>query len=574
MNKAFIFFLLILAAFSCTNGKVAEQQQAATFCNPLDLSYRFCVDEPSRREAADPTMVWFRDRYYLFASKSGGYWQSPDLVSWDFIRSTDIPAEEYAPTVVAIEDTLYFLASSHEKNTIYKSGNPLSGEWLVAKEGLDSAVWDPDLFLDDDKRLYLFWGCSNQTPIYGVELDYHNNFAFIGEPVKLINTDTQRYGWENPGDYNQLINQAPWIEGAWMNKHNGKYYLQFAIPGTEYKSYGDGVCTAEHPLGPYTYQAHNPFACKPEGFAAGAGHGSTFVDRYGNSWHIGTVTISQKHIFERRLALYPLFFDEEGVMYADTRFGDYPMEIPGRKINSLEDVFPGWMLLSYGKPVSVSSRIDSLPAANMTDEDIRSYWAAASGDEGEYAVLDLGAPAEVYAVQLNFAEHNTHIFDRQEGLKLRYTLEASTDGKEWVMLKDASGNETDNTHVYIPLEHSTKTRYLKVSNLEVPDGNFALSGFRVFGKGEVQIPVMPGDFRALRDRADRRQVHLSWRQAEGADGYIISFGVNNKLYSSYMVYGDTALTINSLDAQSAYGFAIKAFNASGYSDEIQIQEIE
>ena len=31
--------------------------------------------------------------------------------------------------------------------------------------------WDPDLFLDDDGRLYFYWGCSNVTPFGGVELD-------------------------------------------------------------------------------------------------------------------------------------------------------------------------------------------------------------------------------------------------------------------------------------------------------------------------------------------------------------------------------------------------------------------
>ena len=44
-----------------------------TICNPVDLSYRVCLNAPSRREAADPTMVVFKGDYYLFAAKSGGY---------------------------------------------------------------------------------------------------------------------------------------------------------------------------------------------------------------------------------------------------------------------------------------------------------------------------------------------------------------------------------------------------------------------------------------------------------------------------------------------------------------------
>jgi len=572
MKNYILIFLLALALSACKENKIDKVQH--TVCNPMDLSYRFCVDEPSRREAADPTMVRFGEGYLLFASKSGGYWYSEDLASWTFIRSVDIPAEEYAPTVVAIGDTLYFLASSHERNTIYKSADPLSGKWQLACDRLDSAVWDPDLFLDDDNRLYLYWGCSNMTPIYGVELDYRNNFAFKGQVEKLIYPDTKRYGWENPGDYNTLVNQAPWIEGAWMNKYQGKYYLQFAIPGTEYKSYADGVCVAEHPLGPYTYQAHNPFAYKPEGFAAGAGHGSTFEDKYGNFWHVGTITISQKHIFERRLAIYPLFFDEDGVMYADTRFGDYPMIVPDHKINSFEEIFPGWMLLSYRKPVEVSSTGDSLSTSYLTDEDIRTYWAAASGDAGEYAILDLEAVQAVYGVQLNFAEHGTAIFDRQPGLKLRFTLDYSVDGQEWVTLLDRSENESDNTHVYFAPEEKVEARYLRVQNIAVPDGAFAMSGFRVFGKASGTVPEPVSVFTVSRDEQDSRSADLAWMASEGADGYLIRFGTDSqKLYHSYMVYGVNKLTLNSLDAEQAYWFSIEAFNGSGSSPATGIVEI-
>jgi xylan 1,4-beta-xylosidase len=45
-------------------------------------------------------------------------------------------------------------------------------------EELEIPVWDPAFYLDDDNRLYLYWGCSDVDPIYGVEVDYDNGFAF------------------------------------------------------------------------------------------------------------------------------------------------------------------------------------------------------------------------------------------------------------------------------------------------------------------------------------------------------------------------------------------------------------
>lgn len=48
-----------------------------TYCNPLDLGYRYQhMKEGSRvegfREGADPTLVFFKEKYYLFVSMSAG----------------------------------------------------------------------------------------------------------------------------------------------------------------------------------------------------------------------------------------------------------------------------------------------------------------------------------------------------------------------------------------------------------------------------------------------------------------------------------------------------------------------
>lgn len=560
----FSAIVILFLSAGCQKGEPKVQPEVRTICNPLDISYRFCLDEPSRREAADPTIVWFRDRYYLFASKSGGYWHSPDLASWTFVETSQIPTEEYAPTAIALDDTLYFLASSTEKSTIYKSGDPLSGAWQTAVEELEIPVWDPAFFLDDDQRLFLYWGCSNEKPIYGVEVDYRNHFAFLGEPLELIHADPAHLGWEVPGDYNTFTDRNPWIEGAWMNKLSGKYYLQYSGPGTEYKSYNDGVYVSDQPLGPFVLQDHNPFAYRPEGFAAGAGHGSTFEDRHGNLWHIGTITISQKHMFERRLGLFPVFLDDRGALYSETGYGDYPVRIPDTKVNSFEEIFPGWMLLSYGKTVEVSSSVDSLPASHMTDEDIRTYWSAATGNAGEYALLDLGATCNVHAVQLNFAEHHTSIFGRQAGLRHRYTLEGSVDGNTWTLLAGETDRETDQTHVYLPMQEQVSCRFLKVTNIEVPGGHFALSGFRVFGHGKGELPGKVKGLTAVRNSRDPRQVSLSWDNPGNTSGYVISYGPDSaRLYLNYMVYGDTSLTIHSLNSRLPYYFTIEAFNDKG-----------
>lgn len=575
MKNLFFLFAIFLIMIGCQSTTGSVDDNGKTFCNPVNISYRFTLDNPSRREAADPTIIWFKDRYYLFASKSGGYWHSKDLSYWTFVETNEIPTEEYAPTAIVLNDTIYFLASSTEQSTIYKSGDPLSGKWEIAVERLEIPVWDPAFFLDDDNCLYLFWGCSNANPLYGVEVDYKNNFTFIGSPAELIHANPKEHGWEVPGDYNTLTSQAPWIEGAWVTKKNGRYYLQYSGPGTEFKSYADGMYISDNPLGPFTLQAHNPFVYKPEGFAAGAGHGSLFADQYGNAWHIGTITISQKHMFERRLGIYPAFYDEDGTLYSITKYADYPLMIPTRKVNGFDDIFPGWMLLSYRKNVEVSSSVDSLSADNIADEDIRTYWAAQTGNEGEYAVIDLGDNYDVNALQVNFADHNTQVLGRKEGLAYKYKIEKSVDGSRWDMLVDQSGNDNDNTHAYFQLEKETPCRYLKITNIEVPDGNFALSGFRVFGKGHSEKPRQIDLLTAIRNNDDRRSVTLTWPKSENATGYAISFGSNkDKLYHNYMVYGNTEVTINVLDVNQGYYFTIEAFNENGITKSGKVLAVE
>ena len=75
------------------------------------------------------------------------------------------------------------------------------------------------------------------------------------------------------------------MEGASMTKHNGKYYLQYAAPGTQFNVYGDGVYIGETPLGPFTYMKNNPMSFKPGGFTNGAGHGVTVKQTNGQYWH-------------------------------------------------------------------------------------------------------------------------------------------------------------------------------------------------------------------------------------------------------------------------------------------------
>lgn len=553
---------------------ILAQEKPITICNPLNLGYRFCLDAPSRREAADPVIVNFKDEYYLFASKSGGYWHSTNLADWNFITTPDLSFEEYAPAAVVIEDEVYFTASTEKtKSKIWKSGDPKSGKWQVVNEAFPIALTDPDLFLDDNGRLYLYYGCSNIKPIYAVELD-RKTLLPLGEPVACLNEDIANNGWERPGDTNKSKDK-PWTEGAWMTKYKGKYYLQYSTPGTEYRSYCDGVYIADSPLGPFRLMENNPFSYRPGGFATAAGHSATFQDKFGNYWHITTTTISVKHNFERRLSLFPAFFNDDEKIYTYTGYGDYPMILPQFKAAKEDDFLSGQMLLSYKKPVTASSVASGYENALASDEDIRTYWSAKTGDKGEWLYIDLEKKQAVTAIQLNFAENDTKIFGRSADIYYQYTLEYSQDGKNWKMLADKSGNKADAPHDYIVPDKPVKARYLKVTNIRTPSGTFALSDFRVFGKGDGKSPAKASGLTMNRNAADRCSVQLKWKGDPKATGFNVRYGrTPDQLYLNYQVYGTAELEINSLSNKGAYYFVVDSFNENGITKGTDIKKLD
>lgn len=558
MKKISAIFLLIL--ISCS-GEIT--QETKTYCNPLDLNYRFqFTDITSYREAADPAMIRYNDKYILFVSHSGGYWYSDDLLGWNYLPVKSLPIEDYAPDAIVINDTVYFSASATVRKPFYYTTDPFRDNWTAMRDTLPFAVWDPHFFLDDDGQKYLYWGCSDSLPIYGVRLN--SNMQAVTEPEILIEHNPDKYGWEAPGEQNELKRNG-WNEGAWMTKYNNRYYLQYAAPGTEYKTYADGVYISDSPLGPFEYETYSPFSYKPGGFAGGAGHSSTFQDNYGNYWHISTMSISIRHMFERRLGLFPAAFDKDGVLRTFTAFGDYPTIMPDRKIDfEKESLSKGWMLLSYKKNAEASSAMENYPVNNAFDEDIRTWWSARTGNNGEWLSVELDDNSTVNAIQVNFADNESNLKPDSKNIFYCYRILASNDGKSWDVIVDKSNNTTDACHDYTELEMPVKAKYIKIENVKVPDGKFSIYDLRIFGSRKGKVPSTVDDFTVIREDADTRRAGLEWPKDENATGFIINYGIDkSKLYSSVMVYDTSSLMLTGLNKDVAYYFSIDAFNESG-----------
>jgi Beta-xylosidase len=586
-------------------------------CNPLNIEYKYQFIHSGgtmvvNRESADPSVIWFKGKHYLFPSMTAGFLVSENLVDWTFHPLKDLPIYDYAPDVRVIGEYIYFCASHNTKNcSFYRTKDPIHGEF----EEIEGTFpfWDPHLFEDEDGRIYFYWGCSNVNPIYGVELQ-PGDLKPKGEPVALIYGNITEHGFERnfenhiaktpeeleaivqgfviryPGiseEYLQILRNSisnnPFIEGAWMNKHNGKYYLQYASPGTEYNVYSDGVYVSDKPLGPFTLAQNNPYSYKPGGFIPGAGHGSTVEDGHGNLWHAATMRISVNHVFERRLGLWPAGFDQDGELFCNQRYGDWPFKIEQANMNPWNN--PEWMLLSYGKPAKASSYEEGKDATKATDENVQTWWRAASNTPGEWLKVDLRHVCDVHAVQINFADdllgldlpggatllEGRYIEERRH--YTRWLLEGSVDGEAYFVMEDKSQANSDLPHDLIVNEDGVKARYIRCTVKELPYGqNACISGLRVFGIGTGPLPKPTSGIQL--NRMSELDLSVAWDKDDAVGHNVIWGFAPDKLYHSYMTFGSNRVTISALIKGQPLYVRVDAFNEQGIAEGEVLQVID
>lgn len=584
-----------------------EDWMKRTYCNPINIPYQYQhYGKCAHREAADPTLLFYKGRYYLYASMSEGFYDSDDLLHWQYHKNENLDKYRYAPDVREVNGKMIFCASTRGKpSTFWRTDDPFSKKYEKVSEPFD--FWDPDLFQDEDGRVYLYWGCDSGRPIYGIELD-PEKLTPIGEKKELIFGDMEHHGFERhqyPGAPKEKLTlsmrliyfamkisghggqDAPFIEGAYMNKFGGKYYLQYASPATEVATYGDGVYIGDNPLGPFTYQDHNPMSFKPGGFMTGAGHGSTIEDRYGNLWHAATMRISVNANFERRVGLFPAGIDEDGILFCNQSFGDYPLEIPEGKFDPWR-VRPKWMLLSYKKKAKASGSLAGHDPSLAFNENARTWWCAEQS-QNAWIEVDLGKIEEVHAIQVNLADEGVPIkkmprsmrsdlttgnrwIDADPGRRTRWILEESADGENWNVLIDKSRAETDLSNDYIELDEPVKTRFLKLTSVQLPyDEKFAVSGLRVFGISDTPCPegVLEFSHTAL----DPLSEEIRWKFEEPSMGAEVRYGIaEDKLYSSFMTYGTDHVILSALNAGQPLWVRIDAFSEGGIT-EGKVQQV-
>ena len=564
-----------------------------TYANPIDIDYRYNFEQKNQgtsyRSGADPVIVVQRGKYYLFETIGDGYWESADLGTWRHITPSRWPLTDIvAPAALSVRDTIYLMPSTTSPLPILMLTEPATGRvefynrllpWLpmaryretdeLAKpDSVQPGPWDAQFFHDPDtERWFMYWNSSNAYPLHAIELDKTKQLNYMGTPKWLFGLEPAKHGWERFGQDHRDSGVRPFIEGAWMTKYAGRYYLQYGAPGTEYNVYSTGAYVADDPLGPFTYAPYNPVAYKPGGFVQGAGHGNTFQDVYGNWWNTGTPWIAVNWNFERRIGLHPAGFDSTGQMYVDTRFGDFPHWLPTKPRQMSAELFTGWMLLSYRKAVTASSARDTFAASRVTDENPRTFWVAAQSRPGEWLTIDLGRVYDVKAIQVNYADYKAGLYGTDSTVVTQFRLQTSGDGRQWETVADLSRETRDRPNAYIELATPMRARFVRYEHIHVGAANLAISDIRVFGNGSGPRPASPKALTAQRDRDERNAV-IRWQPVPGVVGYNLRWGISpSKLYQTYQRFADqgTTLDLRALTVGQTYWVAIESFDENGVS---------
>ena len=416
-------------------------------------------------------------------------WVSDDLLNWDFHAVEHIPG---APDLAEYNGKFYLTGNSDH---VYAASDPL-GPYedlgLFKNTGPVEQGWnggfDCKIFVDDDNQPYLFWPGRGISGIYGVKLDPNDLTKFVGTPTHLFGFNPM-HAWERYGEMNEYPTVA-WIEGPWVIKRNGIYYLEYSASGTQWRSYAEGYYTATSPLGPYTYAPNNPLLRKTEGLVTGTAHGSIVKMKDRDEWYQFYTIVLSNPPGGRRIGMDKITFDADGLMYCTIT--ESPQPAPGRTASAN---VPASIPVSINKMVggdtksTFSSAKDGYPAAYAVDNYSGTVWMPQDDDKAPSFTLDLG-PATPYDQIQHFTVDAMRVmfngprrgFGAAAVIPVyKYKLEVSSDGNKFVTVLDKTKNNVAKDVVYDEFA-PINCRFVRFTVTDWPkDTPLGVIDFTVFG---------------------------------------------------------------------------------------------
>lgn len=225
-------------------------------CDPAGKTF----SNPIATSIADPGVLRHDGRYYMVATSGCPCFDifvSDDLVTWRQSGKSVFGGDGthpwgthsfWAPELHALGNgrfAVYYSAFNPAANRLQvgvATADNITGPYMdlgfpLVRESY--GVIDVNFFRDDDGRQYLYWKeDGGDTRIFGQEIDVAGT-TFIGAPKVVLQ---KGLAWEG----------SKGIEGTWVTKKDGQYYMFYSGELFSIDKYAVGVARAGSPLGTYT----------------------------------------------------------------------------------------------------------------------------------------------------------------------------------------------------------------------------------------------------------------------------------------------------------------------------------
>lgn len=417
---------------------------------------------------ADPTIKKFGDTYYIYATTDNEMlasgvptvWYSKDFEHW-YNYTMEVPSLEsvnlrnfWAPDIIEGDDGKYYLYFGNCQAGCniygYVSDTPV-GPWeklnkddtpVIAhnypRKGFPSL--DAQFFEDSDGRIYAYWGTW---------VHYNGGYA-VGE------LDRSMAKVKNAKNIPLEETPEP-FEAAYMMKKGGKYILMYSGGSCHDETYNVRYSYSDTPYGPFVPGENNPIlSTNAEGTVHGPGHHSMLEEngKYYIVYHKHDYPMTRGGL-SRQVAVDEMVFENDSTIRK---------VVPGQK--SLQDLRAPNLPrnLALGATASASSfyHLKSLQydyayePSFATDDHNATMWKAADNSFPQQLTLDLGKETDIKRVMTQF---------EFAGYYYQYQLEHSTDGQNWDLYADRSGNKIPGSPMVDDKE--VRARYLKLTVLDV-----------------------------------------------------------------------------------------------------------
>jgi Beta-xylosidase len=265
----------------------------------------------------DPSIVYAEDAYYMVTSSFSYYpgiplFRSTDLVNWQQLghvltRPSQLKLHEvgvsrgiYAPTIRYHQGTFYVISTAVDSgggNFIVTTRDP-AGEWSDPIYLPEINGIDPDLFFDDDGKVYI----AHNGPPIGEPLYQGHRAIWLWQydlGTQKVMAGTGRVIVNGGVD---LASEPVWIEAPHIYRVDGWYYLLCAEGGTsdQHSEVVFRTRSLDKPFSPYsgnpilTQRDLDPNRANP---VATAGHADLVQTPAGDWWAVflATRNYQQRH---------------------------------------------------------------------------------------------------------------------------------------------------------------------------------------------------------------------------------------------------------------------------------------